>query len=788
MRTALTRQFPTLALLRGLWALGWCASSLGASGLPSSGALTPASSPVPSPQASFSPTPSPVRSPTASPTAPSPSGAAGALSGTATASPTPRPTSTATLTASPTQVIQSAYAPGRPEGSFFVVTAVGTTPVASVRLRWDPAEPGDYMIQAYTIYRSTDGPAGLLPQATYLIKKRTRDMGIYDSPVDLGKVYSYAVAAVDSKQRVGALSDVGTVDLRAVPAEKLAPRAPRGLTATSRKDDVKLSWRRAKPWISPWSAYKVYRATSPAGLPQGFLVALTASAWAVLPTPMAGTATAQSASSTSQTWSGWGSAPTPTPTPTATMVTAQSDTSTAQGTSATAQSTTATAQAAAQAAALAAVLAKQAALNNDYFFYYDSPSAQKKDYYYAVSTLDQDGHESPMSLTVLARATGPLPPSEPSDLTATSKTEQVLLNWEPAAQGTSDLSGYILDRRTADSEHWRKVALLGVSTTSYSDSVDGGQAYIYRLAAFDAVGSTGNATYIGASPLAKVLNNTLIITMPTAYAANKGYDTGFNLNIIFDFYVGSLFESYTSPITSQSQSSIFQELEIGTMTLDFKYAFLNDEGWVPGFAVGLYTSALIGFGGGTGTTVGISSSGGGLSTLGDVYAVMSKRFMPSNPGAVVHAGIMHGDLAGEMTQSPIPTWAWPTLGHLMPGGSTPYLLSSFVDPSLGQTVGQSPNMAYFGLQFPFTVPLGFTRWRSGLRIEGLFPMAWEAQYPQNVANTATENGNPASQLPYLINIHIDNLPLFGFEFGLFEFTGGYELIAFYHIPDLTWSW
>jgi fibronectin type 3 domain-containing protein len=662
-------------------------------------------------------------------------------------------------------------------------------PEAAVRLRWDPAEPGDYMIQSYKVYRSTDGPAGLQPQIDYAITKRTLDLEVYDHTVDLGHVYSYAVAAVDSKLHIGALSGVGTVDLRALPAEKLAPRAPRGLTATSRKDDVKLVWRRADPWISPWSAYKVYRATSLAGLPKGFLVALTSSAMEVLVAPTAGTGTAQSGtataqaeSSTSQAWgsfgSGWASSFA------TTTATAQAATSTAQGASATAQSASATAQ----AAALAAVLAKQTSLNKDYFFYYDSPTAQKKDYYYAVTTLDADGHESPMSLTVLARATGPLPPGEPTELTATSKTEQVLLNWEPAAPGTGVLSGYQLDRRTEDSEHWRKVALLGVSTTTYSDSLDGGQAYIYRLAAFDAAGTTGNAAYIGASPMAKVLNNTLIITMPTAYADNKGYDTGFNLNIIFDFYVGSLFESYTSPITNQSQSSIFQELEIGTVTLDFKYAFLNDEGWVPGFAMGLYTSALIGFGGGTGESVGISSSGGGLSSLGDVYAVVSKRFMPSNPAAVVHAGIMHGDLASELTQSPIPTWAWPTLGHLMPGGSTPYLLTSFVDPSLGQTVGQSPNMAYLGLQFPFTVPLGFTRWRSGLRVEGLFPLGWEAQYPLNVANTATENGNPASQLPYLINIHVDNLPLFGFEFGLFEFTGGYEVIAFYHIPDLTWSW
>jgi hypothetical protein len=40
----------------------------------------------------------------------------------------------------------------------------------------------------------------------------------------------------------------------------------------------------------------------------------------------------------------------------------------------------------------------------------------------------------------------------------------------------------------------------------------------------------------------------------------------------------------------------------------------------------------------------------------------------------------------------------------------------------------------------------------------------------------------------MTNIHIDNLPLFGFEFSLFQYAGGYQVIAFYHIPDFNWSW
>jgi len=698
------------------------------------------------------------------------------------------------------------------------LTSTSQAPVPTVHLEWYPAEAGDFLIRGYRVYRRKTGtrdfeprPAGDLPPIAALE---------LDDTVKVGDAYDYVVAAVDSEGREGARSPMETVDLRDLPPEKLAPPAPQGLTATSRKDDVMLRWETADAWISPWSAYRVYRATSTAGLPRGFLVALTASATdpLILAAALAATSTASAALSTSRNWDTFASFGNPNaPASTsaggpgnyfgaAASSTAQAASGTAQAASSTAQAATSTAQAASSTAQAASGTAQAAgstaqatgftvpaAPGGGYFYYYDSPTAKKVDYYYAVSSIDKDGHESPMGVTVLARATGPLPPGRPLELTSTSKTEQVMLNWEPAAPGTAELSGYILTRREMDSEKWRKVAMLSVSDTSYSDSLDGG-SYIYRLSAFDAVGNTGEAAYVGAEPMDKILNNTLIITMPSAYANNPGRDTGFNLNVLFDFYVGSLYEGYNSPISHQNQTRIFQPLEIGTVSTDLKYAFLNDTGgWEPGFALGLYTTALVGLGGG-GETVAISNQGGSIGTLGDVYGVLSKRFT-SNPDTAVHIGFMHGDLSQELTQSPIPTWAWPTIHHLTPGGAVPDLLTSFVDPNFGQDVGESANMFYFGLQFPFTVPLGFTNWRSGLRLEILLPIGWGSEYPANenpsnpnAVNTGTENGNPASQLPYLVNIHVDNLPLFGFEFGLFEFAGGYEVIAFYHIPDLNWAW
>ncbi|HTB23419.1 MAG TPA: hypothetical protein VK914_12030 [bacterium] len=764
MRTAFTRQFSSVALLAALLIAGW-APGLDASGPP----LGPSATPTPI--ASFTRVP-----PTASPSAT----AKASFGPTRSASPTPSPSASATPTPalSPTATPVLPQAPDQVQGSFEVLTATGQAPQTAVKLQWYPSEPGDYLIDSYHVYRSTDGGQSFkLRPAVGAGSAESLDL---DDRADVGLDYDYYVVAVDSRGLEGARSPLAAVDLRHLPADKLASPAPEGLSATSRMNDVKLVWKKASPWISPWSAYRVYRASSLAGLPQGFLCSLTGSALALLPVsqPLTSTSTSQPLSVTSRNWDVFANFSAPSATAWNAATATASTTVTAQAASATAQALTATAAAPVQ--------------TGDLFYFYDQPPVQKRDYYYAVTSLDQDGHESPMGVTVLARATGPLPPGQPLKLTSTSKTEQVILDWKPAKPGTADLSGYILTRRPTDSEHWHKVAMLDVSATTYSESLEGG-SYIYRLSAYDAAGNTGAAAYVAAHPAEKILNNTLIITMPTAYANNPGRDTGFNLNVLFDFYVGSLFESYTSPLTNQSQASIFQELEIGTVSLDLKYAFLDDRGWTPGLAVGMYTSALIGFGGNS-ETVGISSSGGDTTTLGDVYAVVSKRPF-AHSQAALHFGIMHGDLASDLTHSDIPTWAWPTIRHFLPSGAVPELLTSFVDPALGQAVGESPNMLFFGLNFPFTVPLGFTDWRTGLRLEALLPMAWEAAYPPSesptnpsAVDTATENGNPASQLPYLVNVHVDNLPLFGFEFGFFEFSGGYEVIAFYHIPDLNWAW
>jgi hypothetical protein len=522
-----------------------------------------------------------------------------------------------------------------------------------------------------------------------------------EDPVKVGEVYEYVAEAVDVKGRAGLRSAVGRLDLSALPLALLAPPAPEGLTAASKRREVALNWNPAPAWVAPISAYRLFRAADAAGLAQAAGVEVTGTAFV------------------------------------------------------------------------------------------DEPAEAAKDQVYAVASVDVEGRVSALSVSAVGRATGTLPPGVPVALTTRSRTEKVGLAWQPALEGTAPISGYVLTRREESEEAWSRVALLGPSATAYTDVAAGDRGYVYALAAFDSEGNTGSSAFVGASPSAKVWNKTLVVVMPTAYANNKNSDSGLNLNVLFDFYVGSLYETYTSPVTGQSRTGLFQPLQIGTVTTDTKWALLDDEGLVPGIATGLYISALINFGQPSGAqTVGVSSSGGGINTLGNVYAVVSKRFWPGEPRAAIHGGLLYGKLADYLTSEPTPKDWRPTIRHLTPGGDLPSLFTRFVDPKLGAQVGQSPHMVFAGLQVPFTVPLIFTKWRTGLRLEGMMPLPDDAEYAATAtAATAANSPLPArDNLPWMLNIHIDNLPLFGFEFGVFQYNGGFQLIAFYHIPDLTWSW
>ncbi len=414
--------------------------------------------------------------------------------------------------------------------------------------------------------------------------------------------------------------------------------------------------------------------------------------------------------------------------------------------------------------------------------YLDLSPPSKVLYTYQVRGVDSKGRVSPWSLTVAAQATGTLPPGMPRALTVKAKADKISLEWEAAPGGTAPVTRYIV-RRVAlapngNDLEFKDLKPLESTRSSYSESVEAERSYRYELRAIDSEGNTSLPASGEAFVPGKQLNKTAIMLMPTAFSNLAKSDLGWNLNVLFDFYIGSLYETFTDEKTGKTDSAFAQRLYQGAFTLDLKYSFLSETRFTPGIAAGFYTAAQVGSA--SSGTINVSSSGGGLNSVGNIYVVASKRFAPR---AAIHAGYMRGDLAAGITGLAPPDWEL-TLRHLLPGGDYPSLLTRLVDPSLGASVASAPDMAFVGLQFPFTLPLGFTRWRSGLRIEALKPII-----PNTLVGTH-EAGTEAlrSALPLMINFKFDNLPTFGLEFAIFQFRGGWEWIAYYHLPDLTWAW
>ncbi|HXC63139.1 MAG TPA: hypothetical protein VNZ67_02215, partial [bacterium] len=210
---------------------------------------------------------------------------------TASATQTPVPAATNTFGPSPTPsntftpapAGELPQAPGQPQGSFSLVTAAGKGPQTVVQLAWPAAEPGNYLIKGYHVLRAASGSPDY--------QTRSGDGPLpglsFSDAVDLGKAYAYKVEAVDVKGRPGARSPAFKIDLADVPDALLAPPAPQGLTATSKRSTVALSWNPMSAWLAPVSDYRVFRARHPGDLDGAAPLTLPATASSFEETPTA---------------------------------------------------------------------------------------------------------------------------------------------------------------------------------------------------------------------------------------------------------------------------------------------------------------------------------------------------------------------------------------------------------------------------------------------------------------------------------------------------------------------
>ena len=254
-----------------------------------------------------------------------------------------------------------------------------------------------------------------------------------------------------------------------------------------------------------------------------------------------------------------------------------------------------------------------------------------------------------------------------------------------------------------------------------------------------------------------VISRASLVMLPTAYSNARDHWDGFNWDIDFTYFIGSIISEDTTKGSNGFDS--LNQINIVLLTNDLKYAWLDDNGDRPGIASGLMTSlfAQVGDGSsapppsggaGTGTSAAFQVQG---NVIGGVYTVMSKKI--SNDTAV-HFGYIYGldhlglGLFSQNYSSLLPYFA--------PGLSTE------------AAAGEGPdNLLYMGFNTRF--------WNRNWKFEIWKPFS-------------TSSGQAWDQNPILFNTQIDGLPM-AFNLGYERWDSGFAVLGYlnFRVPLLPSS-
>jgi len=236
-----------------------------------------------------------------------------------------------------------------------------------------------------------------------------------------------------------------------------------------------------------------------------------------------------------------------------------------------------------------------------------------------------------------------------------------------------------------------------------------------------------------------------LVLLPTAYSNGRDHWDGFNWDIDFTYFIGSLLsEDYTKQQSNQFDS--LEQINIIMLTNDLKYAWLNDDGDTPGIASGLLTSLLAQVGSGNSNSTASTTQTFQVAgnALGGIYTVMSKMV---GKDTAVHFGYIYGlqSLSGGTF----------TLNY---SSLLPYLGPGLSDPLTG-SLGEGPASLFY---------MGFNSYFLGRN--------WKFEIWKPV---------PMDHSPILFNTQIDGLPM-AFNLGYERWDTGFALLGYvnFRIPLL----
>ena len=247
-----------------------------------------------------------------------------------------------------------------------------------------------------------------------------------------------------------------------------------------------------------------------------------------------------------------------------------------------------------------------------------------------------------------------------------------------------------------------------------------------------------------------IISRASLVMLPTAYSNGRDYWNGFNWDLDFTYYIGSII---SQDDTQQNGFDSLNQINVVLLTSDMKYAWLDDNGDTPGIASGIMMSLMAQVGtssltGPTATpTIGGGSSSSAVSTtgavqvvpslVGGIYTVISKKL---SRDTAVHFGYIYG-LSGSSGTGIL------DYGSILP----------LFAPGLAQPNFEYPNnLFYVGFNTRF--------WDRNWKFEIWKPFSTDTNY--------SYESNPV-----LFNTLIDGLPM-AFNLGYERWDTGFAVLGY----------
>lgn len=232
--------------------------------------------------------------------------------------------------------------------------------------------------------------------------------------------------------------------------------------------------------------------------------------------------------------------------------------------------------------------------------------------------------------------------------------------------------------------------------------------------------------------------------LPTAYSNAWDRWDGWNWNIAFSYYIGSI----VSRDNAKPYLDSLQQVSLALLTSDVKYAWLDDNGDSPGMASGLLLSFLaqVGSGNSSTGTGGTQSFEVAGNTMGGVYTVMSKTIAPKT---AVHLGYIYS--LRDLSKSSGLGLVSMNYSQLLP----------FLSPDLEAVLTNQTS--------PPSYP-------SGIFYAGFSTRFWDRYWKFEIWKPF-----PMEQNPVLLNTVIDGLPL-AFNLGYERWDSGFALLGYVNFP------